>query len=284
MRFAQPSCPMCVASWVPLLFLSDGSCFWQSSAEVRCKWVSPLFPGSMLCWCRRVPISMTSLYLTNSPTSWLRQAPCLLNPQTRLCKTQADPSDEHFLDVLHQSRPVPLSHATALNPASSISSGELIGVGTGYATTLCTSRGSHSTPDLEANIHRWSPQNPPRSFKIVAHSSEVFWYWACDLSSCFPLIIIFKWFTKHLQNRLHQYWIARIQQRGFLKFLPSFLCTFFKVALQGYFDSPTVEKHWFHMYSLDSDRIFKHSEGTFTNFILVDSFHDEFLLGCSCSQ
>ena len=128
-----------------------------------------LFLGSMLCWCRSVSTSMT-----NSPTPWLRQAPCLWNPQTRLCKTQTDPCQKHFLDVLHQSPlPIPQSHATALIPASSISSGELLSMGTGYATSLYTSPGSQSTPDLQANINRLHRQNPPRSFKIGSHWSEV---------------------------------------------------------------------------------------------------------------
>ena len=46
-------------------------------------------------------------------------------------------------------------------------------MGTGFATSLCTSLGSQSTPDLQANIHRLPRQNPPRSHKIVSHSSEV---------------------------------------------------------------------------------------------------------------
>ena len=75
-------------------------------------------------------------------------------------------------------------------------------------------------------------QNPPRSFKICSHSSEV--------SGIEParkhLIILFKLFPKRLQNRLHQYWIVHIQQRGLPQnSLPNFLRTFFKVALQGCF-------------------------------------------------
>ena len=45
---------------------------------VRCKWVSGLFLGNVLCWCRSVSISMVSLGSTNSPTSWLRQEPSQL--------------------------------------------------------------------------------------------------------------------------------------------------------------------------------------------------------------
>ena len=88
----------CEASWVPHMLLS------------------PLFLGSMFCWCRSVSTSMT-----NSPTSGLRQASCLLNPQTRLCIV-LEQSHKHFLNVLNQSPPVPQAHAITLIPASSISS------------------------------------------------------------------------------------------------------------------------------------------------------------------
>ena len=121
-------------------------------------------------------------------------------------------------------------------------------------------------------------------FTIVSHSSE---FSGTTPVISFPLIIIFKLFTKHLQNRLHQEWIAHIQQRGLPPIsLPSFLCTFFKVALQSYFDFPTVFQSTvvFHMYSHDAVRLLENSEGMFVNFILLDSFHDECLLGCSCSQ
>ena len=46
--------------------------------EVLCKWVTGLFLENVLCWCRSVSTSMVSLCSTNSPTSWLRQAPSKL--------------------------------------------------------------------------------------------------------------------------------------------------------------------------------------------------------------
>ena len=63
-----------------------------------------------------------------------------------------------------------------------------------------------------------------------------FWYWACNFLHCIQLLTFFELFSKRLQN---QSWRVRVQQRS-LHLLPNFLCMFFKVALQGYFDSPTV--------------------------------------------
>ena len=62
--------------------------------------------------------------------------------------TDSDQSHTHFLDVLHQSLPVPQSHATAL---TSITSGELCSMGTGYATSLCTSPGSQGSHSSEVS-------------------------------------------------------------------------------------------------------------------------------------
>ena len=68
---------------------------------------------------------MISICLTNTPTSCLRQAPCLLTPQTRLCLA-LEQSHEHFLNVINQSLPVSQSYVTELVPASSITSGVLL--------------------------------------------------------------------------------------------------------------------------------------------------------------
>ena len=56
-------------------------------------------------------------------------------------------------------------------------------MGTGYATSLYTSPGSRSTPDLQENIHR--------SFKIGSHSSELSGTEPMNSPSCFHLIILF---------------------------------------------------------------------------------------------
>ena len=215
----------------------------------------------------------------------MRQAPCLLNPQTRLCLA-LEQSHKRFLLVLNQSLRVSQSHATELIPASSISSGELLSGETGCATSLYMSQGSQNT----SSSSNYPSMTLPRILLVLSRFVHIpakllVLSLACDLPSC--LITIFKLFTKHLQNRLHQYWIARIQQSGLLQIsIPSFLCTFFKVSLQSYFDSPTVQKKYplFSTFSLDSDRICEHSDGMFMNIILVDSFPDECLLGCSCSQ
>ena len=44
----------------------------------------PQWSGNMVCWCRSISTSMTFLCSTNSPTSSLSQAPCLLSLQTGL--------------------------------------------------------------------------------------------------------------------------------------------------------------------------------------------------------
>ena len=59
------------------------------------------------------------------------------------------------------------------------------------------------------------------------------------------LIIFFELLVKCLQNRRNQFWRVCVQQRSLHFrvhpiFLPNFLCMLFKVALQRYFDSPTV--------------------------------------------
>ena len=62
-----------------------------------------------------------------------------------------------------------------------------------------------------------------------------FWYWACKFLNCILLIILFRLFTKRLQNLCNQFWKTRVQQRGVhLRVhpvsLPNFLCMLFKVA------------------------------------------------------
>ena len=74
---------------------------------------------------------------------------------------------------------------------------------------------------------------------------RVFWCWACNLFNCIQLVTLFELFTKCLQNRCHQFWRVRAQQRGLHLKIPAIslrnvLRMLFKVAFQGCFDSPTV--------------------------------------------
>ena len=59
--------------------------------------------------------------------------------------------------------------------------------------------------------------------------------------AAFRLIILFRLFTKRSESFPSILDCVHIQQRGLLQIsIPNFLCMFFKVALQGPFDSPTV--------------------------------------------
>ena len=83
------------------------------------------------------------------------------------------------------------------------------------------------------------------SFQDLIILKRDFWCVACNLFNCIQLIILFELFTKRLQNRCNQFWRIRVQHcsphhRIRPISLPNLLCMLFKVALQGYFDSPTV--------------------------------------------
>ena len=122
---------------------------------------------------------MISLCLTNLPTSRLKQAPGLSNPQTslvqdvcatRLCFASLEQSHKHILNVLHQYPPVPQSHATSLIPASSISSSAW-GLVVPRAFTRVPDRSHHHI--FSEYLPGCHSQNPPRSFKVGSHSSKV---------------------------------------------------------------------------------------------------------------
>ena len=107
--------------------------------------------------------------LTNSPTSRLRQAPCLLNPQTHLC-IALEQSYKHFLNVLNRSLPVPQSYAELI-PASSMTSvsSSAKGLVMPRAFTRVRARNQHQIFKQTSifDIH----QNPSRSAQIGLHSS-----------------------------------------------------------------------------------------------------------------
>ena len=128
---------------------------------------------------------------------------------------------KHILNVLHRSLPVPQLNAIVLIPASSISSVS------SSAWWLVLPRTFTPLPESSSLFQDWIP------------IKRSFWYWTCNLTSCFHIVIILiRLFTKFLQNRLQKCRIAHIQH-GFQKLpvqqhsrhveihpipLPNFLC------------------------------------------------------------
>ena len=143
--------------------------------------------------------------MTSLLASRLSQASCLLNPQTRLCKTRTisqlalEQSHKHILNVLHQSLPVPQSNAIALILASSISSV----ISSAWPVSICTNPRSRSTPDLQWTI---SCLSFPVLLAISRSIPNQARFLVLNLysTSCFHLIFLFRLFTNFLQNRLHQ--------------------------------------------------------------------------------
>ena len=184
MRFEQPSCSLEVCSVDVVVF--------------------------QLQWCHFV-------WQTHRHHDWVEHLACWI--QTRLCLA-LEPSHKHFLNnsinlFTFRSRTQPNLFLLHRSPLVISSAGE-----TGYAMSLYTSHGSQSTPDLQANIHRWHLPESSSFFQDLFTFKRGFWYWACNLPSCVHLIILFNLFTKHLQNRFHQYWIVHIQQRGLPQISP----------------------------------------------------------------
>ena len=113
-----------------------------------------------------------------------------------------------------------------------------------YPINLFTSRSQHKIfgqiPQLT------SSQNLPPPFKIWSYSRGTSGTApTINFLNCIQLIILIELFTKRLQNRRNQFWKIRVRQRSLhLRVqsvsLPNFLCMPLIVALQSYFDSPTV--------------------------------------------
>ena len=199
--------------------------------DVWSKWVSVLFLGNVLCWCRSVSTSMVSVCSTNLPTSWLRQAPsqlrevalqrtiekrveiaesylassvcillhttsiefsCVSDPQTCLCPPKSSLTvDARIFALLHWNNLV-----------------DTCGM---YPINLFPSRSQHKIfgqiPSVDI-IPEYSS-----SFQDLIILKRDFWYWACNFLNCIQLIILFELFTKRLQNHRNQFWRIRVQQR-----------------------------------------------------------------------
>ena len=73
---------------------------------------------------------------------------------------------------------------------------------------------------LAVNTRSWGkyPSLPsPESssfFQDLIPLKRGFCYWACNITSCIHLIILFELFTMRLQNCCDQFWRVRVQQRS----------------------------------------------------------------------
>ena len=148
--------------------------------EVRCKWVSPSFLGSMLCWWRSVSTSMILVWQTHRHHDWDKHLDCWIH--RLVCVWHWNNLMNTFLNLPNQSLHVSQSYATKLIPDSSITPAsdrmrhrwraphrwDWSSLGPSHESKLAiNTRSSSKYPSLT------SSQSAPHSFKICWHSSGI---------------------------------------------------------------------------------------------------------------
>ena len=175
---------------------------------------------------------MVSLCSTNSPTSWLRQAPLQLREVAlqstieKLVELVESYLASSFCTLLHTisiefSCVSTQTRSNGFMPASPHSCIGTISQLPSECTQSISSRLAANTRSPGRYPPLTSSENLPPPFQDLIVLERDFWYWSGNLLHCIQMIIIFELFSECLQNRRNQ--IGKIS--GFIQFsLPNFLC------------------------------------------------------------